>query len=51
MPVPANVGSGVFFEDYEIETQYRIRCCYFRQKIRLAFIQKTMKIDKSAEKL
>ena len=40
-----------FFEDYEIETQYLIRCCYFRQKIRLVFIQKTMKIDKSAEKL
>ena len=40
-----------FFEDYEIETQYRIRCCYFGQKIRLVFIQKTMKIDKNAEKL
>ena len=46
MPVPANVGSGVFFEDYEIEHSTGYGVVILDKKSRLVFIQKTMKIEK-----
>ena len=47
-------GKYLFYREIKITTSRILRnsaCCYFRQKIRLVFIRKPIKIDKSAEKL